>query len=76
MLAVERIADADLTVEVVPRSDRDLMGKKLVQLIQRLNDVMSNITIASEQVANGARQISDSSMALSQGATEQASSIE
>jgi methyl-accepting chemotaxis protein len=37
---------------------------------------MSNITIASEQVANGARQISDSSMALSQGATEQASSIE
>lgn len=76
VLAVERIADADLTVEVVPRSDRDLMGKKLVQLIQRLNDVMSNITIASEQVANGARQISDSSMALSQGATEQASSIE
>lgn len=75
-LAVERIADADLTVDVTPRSDRDLMGKKLVQLINGLNDLISNIVVASEQVASGSKQISDSSMALSQGATEQASSIE
>jgi methyl-accepting chemotaxis protein len=75
-LAVEKVADADLTVDVTPRSERDLMGKKLLQLVHRLNEIMSNIATASEQVASGARQISDSSMALSQGATEQASSIE
>jgi methyl-accepting chemotaxis protein len=74
--AIERLADADLTVEITPRSERDLVGKKLVQLANQMNDIMTDISSASEQVAGGARHISDSSMALSQGATEQASSIE
>lgn len=75
-MAVEKVADADLTVEVAPRSDHDLMGRKLMQLVDVLNDMMSDIQSASEQVASGARQIADSSIALSQGASEQASSIE
>jgi len=74
--AVERLADADLTVEIATRSDKDLMGKKLQQLVNSMNEVMTSIFSASKQVADGAKQISDSSMALSQGATEQASSIE
>ena len=75
-LAAERIAAGDLTVEVNVRSDKDLLGKKLTELIQRMNTIISEIASASEQVASGAKQISDSSMVLSQGATEQASSIE
>jgi methyl-accepting chemotaxis protein len=72
----EKIANADLTVDVAVRSDKDLLGKKLSELVQELNELVSNIFSAAEQVASGAKQISDSSMALSQGATEQASSIE
>jgi methyl-accepting chemotaxis protein len=75
-MAVQRVADADLTVEVAPRSEQDLMGRKLMELVDKLNIVMAEIQSASEQVADGARQIADSSMALSQGATEQASSIQ
>lgn len=75
-IAVERVADADLDIEVAVRSEKDLMGKKLAQLVSELNDIMDNISSASEQVAAGSKQISDTSMALSQGATEQASSIE
>ena len=75
-MAVESLADADLTVEITPRSEQDLMGKKLLQLVNSMNGIMSKIVTASDQVAGGARQISDSSMALSQGATEQASSVE
>ena len=74
--AVEKIANADLTVDVAVRSEKDMMGKKLSQLVGDLNEIMANIASASDQVAAGSRQISDSSMALSQGATEQASSIE
>ena len=73
---VERIADADLTVDVPIRSDDDVMGKKLTQLVRDLNEIMANIASSSDQVASGSKQISDSSMALSQGATEQASAIE
>lgn len=75
-LAVERIADGDLAVEVEVRSEKDLLGRKLSEMVQKLNYMMLNIASASEQVSSGAKQISDSSMALSQGATEQASSIE
>lgn len=75
-LAAERIANGDLTVDVDVRSEKDLLGKKLSQLVEGLNDMLTNIASASEQVAAGSRQISDSSMALSQGATEQASSIQ
>lgn len=73
---VERIADADLTVDVPIRSDKDVMGLKLSQLVRDLNEIIANIAHSSDQVAAGSRQISDSSMALSQGATEQASAIE
>jgi len=74
--AVERLAAGDLTVDVDIRSEKDVLGKKLTELIQRLNVMISEIASASEQVASSAKQISDSSMVLSQGATEQASSIE
>lgn len=72
----EKIADGDLTVKVVPRSDKDLLGLKLKELVDKNNEAMSNIAIASDQVATGAQQISDASITLSQGATEQASSVE
>lgn len=75
-LAVERIAAGDLTIEVDVRSENDLLGKKLFEMIEKNNEILTNINNASEQVASGSKQVSDSSIALSQGATEQASSVE
>jgi methyl-accepting chemotaxis protein len=76
VVSVEHIASGDLTIDVPVRSEQDILGKKLNELISRNNEVMVNINTAAEQVASGAKQVSDSSSALSQGATEQASSIE
>jgi len=75
-ILVERIADGDLTVDVPIRSDKDLLGRKLSEMVKKINGLLLNISNAAEQVSAGSKQISDSSMALSQGATEQASSIE
>jgi methyl-accepting chemotaxis protein len=75
-LAVERIASGDLTAEVRVRSKNDVLGSKLSELLEKLNDDFANIASAADQVASGAKQISNSSMELSQGATEQASSIQ
>ncbi|MHB8064265.1 MAG: methyl-accepting chemotaxis protein [Ruminiclostridium sp.] len=74
--AVEKIASGDLTIEVKAKSENDLLGKKLSELINSNNEVLGNINSASEQVAAGARQVSESSQMLSQGSTEQASSVE
>lgn len=75
-IAAEKISDGDLTTNVEIRSENDLLGKKLYELVKKNNEVLSNIAVAAEQVSSGSKQVSDSSMALSQGATEQASSIE
>lgn len=75
-MAAERIASGDLTVEVDVRSENDLLGKKLAEMVQKNNEVLNNIAAASEQVASGAKQVSASSIALSEGATEQASTVE
>ena len=45
-------------------------------ILDSLNRTMTEINISSEQVLMGAKQISESSMSLAQGATEQASSVQ
>lgn len=75
-LTIEKIADGDLTVDVPVRSEKDLLGRKLSDMVRNINDLILNITSAAEQVSSGAKQISNSSMELSHGATEQASLIE
>ncbi len=74
--AAERIASGDLTVEVTVRSEDDLLGKKLSEMVYNNNEILTSIATASDQVAIGAKQVSDTSMALSHGATEQAASVE
>jgi methyl-accepting chemotaxis protein len=75
-LTAERIAAGDLSVDVNVRSENDLLGQKLYEMVENNNQVISNIAMSSDQVAISSKQMSDSSIALSQGATEQASSIE
>lgn len=58
------------------RGDFGEIKGSINKIITALNDIVSKLKSASEQVASGSRQVSDSSIALSQGATEQASSIE
>ncbi|HWT75054.1 MAG TPA: HAMP domain-containing methyl-accepting chemotaxis protein [Mobilitalea sp.] len=72
----ERIADGDMTVDVDVRSENDLLGKKLYEMVHKNNELLTSIAGSSELVAVGARQVSEAGMALSQGATEQASAIE
>ncbi|PKM94762.1 MAG: methyl-accepting chemotaxis protein [Firmicutes bacterium HGW-Firmicutes-1] len=75
-LTAEKIASGDMTIQVDVKSDNDLLGKKLFEMVEKNNEVLGNINSASQQVAIGANQVSASSQALSQGSTEQASSIE
>jgi methyl-accepting chemotaxis protein len=73
---VQQIADRNIDVDVEIRSEKDILGKKLSELVDGLNSVFTDIMAAADHVAAGAKQMSDSSMALSQGATEQASTVE
>ena len=75
---VSEVADGNLDVAITRdyRGDFEQIKVSINYIIDKLNDMMAEINETSNRVAVGSKQLSDSSMALSQGATEQASSIE
>ena len=74
--SAELIAAGDLTAQVVPLSDRDALGHALKNMVEKLAETMAEINLSSSNVAAGAGQMNSTSQAMSQGATEQASSLE
>ncbi len=72
----EAIAEGDLSQDVTLASPKDVLGRALRSMTDRLNDIISQVNAASEQIDSGSGQVSDSAQDLSQGATQQASAIE
>lgn len=72
------LANGDCTVETKLHYKGDFaeINTALNKIILNLSDMFSNINNSAILVATGAEQVSGSSQALSQGATEQASAIE
>ncbi len=75
-LAVQQIAEGDLTVAVRVKSENDLLGIKLNEMVKTNHQILNQLTAAADQVAVGSGQVATASQALSQGTTEQASTIE
>jgi len=71
-----KLADGDLTFEVHPYDQRDVIRNALKKMGHDLNGVMSRIRVLGDQINSGSFQVSDASQSLSQGATESAASLE
>ncbi len=72
----ETIASGDLTRDIRVNSKEDVLGNAFQTMSQNLNNLISEISMATGQIASGSDQVSSTSQSLSQGATEQAASIE
>lgn len=73
-----RLADGDLTVNI-ESSSKDETGQLLTsmrRMVEKLREVIADVTIAADNVAAGSQQMSSGSQELSQGATEQAAAAE
>ena len=70
------ISKGDLTVDIKPRSEADVLSLAFKELTDKNSDVLSAIKESTMQVTAGAGQVADASQALAQGSTEQASAIE
>ena len=64
--------DADNTY----RGDYKVLIESVRDINRRLNDTLSQISIAGDQVSSGSEQVSAGAQSLAQGATEQAASVE
>ncbi|GHU89217.1 hypothetical protein FACS1894202_06910 [Clostridia bacterium] len=74
--AIESIASGDYSVNYTPRSDKDMAGQALVNLLTKNNEVFADINSATVQVSQGSRQIADGAQGLAQGSTQQAAAVE
>lgn len=73
---LKQIADGDLTGNYSPRSESDVMGYSIIQMLERNNAAMSQILMSTNQLFQAAQQISDSSQNLASGASEQSAAVE
>ena len=64
--------DADNTY----RGDYKVLIESVRDINTKLNDTLSQISIAGDQVSSGSQQVSAGAQSLAQGATEQAASVE
>ena len=74
--SLQKMADGDLTFEVTPKDNYDEVRNTLRKTGEDLHAIMEQIDMATDQIAAGANQVTDASQSLSQGATEQATSLE
>ena len=76
--SADRIAEGDLVTEVVTSTGDELgdVAASFEIMRQRVHKVLLEINQGADQVAAGAHNVSDASVALSQGASQQAASVE
>lgn len=72
----EEVSNGNLTINVTPRSDDDLLGNSLKKLVDDNYHALSNISESGSQVTISSSQVASASQALAQGSTQQASAIE
>ena len=73
---IETISAGDLTSNVELRSDRDVVGKALLEMLKANNEIFAMINATANEVSVGANQISDGAQSLAQGSTEQAAVVQ
>ncbi len=72
------MALGDLTVRMKGEYEGDhaKMKEAMNNMLYALNDLLGQVTLASDQVSNSAVRVSDSSQSISQGATQSAGSLQ
>ncbi|MEW6712933.1 MAG: methyl-accepting chemotaxis protein, partial [Candidatus Riflebacteria bacterium] len=72
---LEQIADGNLAVEVLKRSEKDQIAPVAQKMILSLTELVRNARQTSEQVSSGSEEMSSSSQSLSQATVESAASL-
>ncbi|MFZ5602607.1 MAG: methyl-accepting chemotaxis protein [Pseudomonadota bacterium] len=74
---VRRIAEGDLTVRInLRKGDDSSLLAAMNNMLERLTDIIGQVTSSADALAAASEQVSASSGTLSQNATEQAASVE
>ncbi|PLX31082.1 MAG: hypothetical protein C0600_06590 [Ignavibacteria bacterium] len=70
-----RIADGDLTVEITPLSDKDILGQALSRMVQRLRTQIREMIEGINVLASATAELSSTMVQIAAGARETASAV-
>lgn len=73
--ALKHIAQGDLSIEVTPRSDRDVLGKSLALMLSHLQMMIGQIKEGINTLASSCQETMTSVSQLSSGAAETATAV-
>ena len=73
---LQQLANGDLTFDVVPHDENDILRHSIRKLGTDLNRMISELQVAGQQIDTGSTQVSDSAQLLSDGAAQSAASVE
>ncbi len=74
--SLQLLANGDLTFEVTPRDEQDLLRGALAKLGTGLNSLLSQIQAAGHELSSGSDQISNGSQELSHRATTSSAALQ
>lgn len=72
----DQVASGNLNFDTSAASQKTGIHKSLLLMVHGLQEIVQSMTLAASQVLSGSQQLSNTSQILSQGANEQASSVE
>jgi methyl-accepting chemotaxis protein len=72
----EGIAAGDLSNNIKPQSDKDVLGNAFSNMTTKLKQVIAEVREAANVVTSGSSQVNSSAQQLSSGTSEQAASVE
>ena len=75
-LELESVANGDLSVGINKLSDDDTMAISIINMLDSLNHMFTEIQANTDQVALGSKQVAVGAQSLAQGSTQQAASIQ
>ena len=73
--AAERVANNDLTVEIVPKSNKDVLSSAFKTMVSNLRQILFKLGEQSQSMVTAATQITAAAEMMSKGAREQADRI-
>lgn len=73
--ASNQIADGDLTIQIQPKSDKDVLGNAFSKMIESFSNIVERITENANSLVSAAAEISATSEQMSRGANDQSDQI-
>jgi methyl-accepting chemotaxis protein len=74
--AASAVAGGDLTVSILPQSDKDALGNALANMVGKLTQTITEVQASALALTSASAQVSATSQSLAQGTSEQAASVE